>query len=116
MFEFSQVNIFTCNNSVTQGEKNIEEVAILYFYNILKDIVEENNCILMVPSPRTDRSGKNSVGPQIICHFINFLDLIEKEYELCLTLRLKNFEELKIHCFMILKVKCFFPQKKYFML
>ena len=40
MYDFSQVNIFTCNNLLTQREKNIEEVAILYFYNILKDTIE----------------------------------------------------------------------------
>ena len=40
MFDFSQVNIFTCNNQLTQREKNIEENAILYLNNILTDTIE----------------------------------------------------------------------------
>ena len=47
MLDFSHVNNFTGNNQLMHGTKNIEEVAILYFYIILKDTIEKkcfNNC------------------------------------------------------------------------
>ena len=40
MFDFSQVNILPVIINEQKERKNIEEVAILYFYNILKDTIE----------------------------------------------------------------------------